>query len=54
MAMNPGLAAFIAKKKGGKSAPPKKGEDKGKGNPADKLRSDKLKQFAGADFSKGK
>lgn len=53
MAMNPGLAAFIAKKKGGKKDP--KADPKGgSGSPADNARSAKLKQLAGADFSKGK
>lgn len=63
MAMNPGLAAFIAKKKGGKTDPnndgdgmkekdetpaQKKAEAKNGGKPtADMVRSAKLKQIAG-------
>jgi hypothetical protein len=52
MAMNPGLAAYIAKKKGGKPADkkdPKAKDDKG-GNPfsADNVRSNKLKELAKA------
>lgn len=62
MAMNPGLAAYIAKKRGGKTDPNNDGDGKSEaqespadraaeakngGKPtADMIRSNKLKQFA--------
>jgi hypothetical protein len=50
MAMNPGLAAYIAKKKGGKPADKKDPKDAKGGNPfsADNVRSNKLKELAKA------